>query len=159
MNANKFEKIKSTKPFNKKDFFVYAILFVVILSLFLTLVLLSQKSPVKGFKVLIGNEIVLEFSFDTSSAKIKDGYQDLIDVDYENNKITVYFNQEKNDFNEISYDITSKSVRMNNSTCSHSKDCVYMPKIIDDKGLIYCAPHELKILPLSEKLSNSPVTG
>ena len=159
LNKVKFEKIKSQKPFSKKDFIVFAILFAVIITLFISLIFLSKKSPSKGFKVLINNDQVLEFDYKTSSAKISDNYKDKILIDYESKKIIIYIDNSKTKFNEIVFDSNKKTVKISNSTCSLSKDCVYMPHITDDKGVIYCAPHALKILPLGDNLSNSPITG
>ena len=148
MDRVKFEKIKSQKPFSKKDFLVFAILFIVIITLFILLIFLSSKSPTKGFKVLIDNEQDLEFDYKTSIAKVDDA-----------NKIIVYIDEAKTKFNVILFDANNKTVEISDSTCSPSKDCAYMPKISDDKGVIYCAPHALKILPLGDNLSNSPITG
>lgn len=159
MDKVKFEKIKSQKPFSKKDFFVFAILFVVIITLFISLIFLSKKSPTKGFRVLINNDQVLEFDFKTSTAKVNDAYKHKVLIDYESNKIIVYIDDSKTEFNEIQFDTKKNTVKISDSTCSLSKDCVFMPKISDDKGVIYCAPHALKILPLGDNLSNSPITG
>ena len=159
MDKVKFEKIKSQKPFSKKDFLVFAILFIVIITLFILLIFLSSKSPTKGFKVLIDNEQVLEFDYKTSIAKVDDAYKDKVLIDYDANKIIVYIDEAKTKFNVILFDANNKTVEISDSTCSPSKDCAYMPKISDDKGVIYCAPHALKILPLGDNLSNSPITG
>ena len=159
LNKERFEKIKSLKPFGKKDIVVYAILLAIVIALFSVLIFLNHKSPTYGFQILIDNEKALTFDFATRTASVSNQYQDKVYIDYSNEKIIVYFYDSRIEFNEISFNSARKTVEISDSTCSLSKDCVYMPKIVDDKGVIYCAPHALKILPLGEKLSNSPITG
>ena len=47
-------------------------------------------------------------------------------------------------FNLIFINTIERYAKMQDSTCSHSKDCVHSPSITNS-GIIYCAPHGSKI--------------
>lgn len=147
-------KYKSSAPFSKTDIIVYACLFTAVLLLFLFLVVLPAYANPQGFKVCVGDTEVLEFLYKDSRLSIE---SDLYPVEHDtvNGTVTIY-TQGKTEYNVIKYDCEKKTVKVIESTC-HGNDCVSFAEI-SGSGVIYCLPHNLKITPLSQSMSE-PSTG
>lgn len=146
----------SITTFYIKDLFVYLALILFIGALFLCF-LLPKKQVSSGFTISISDQIIFTLSFDDLSVEISDDYLDKISIDKKNKLITIYHSTDKSTFNVIAYDDVNKSVVMKQSTCSATKECVQSPAI-SSSGMIYCAPHNLKILPLLPS-ATPPTTG
>ncbi len=145
--------VKNRKIFQKRDVFVYSALILLIVALFLSLTVFNKKNS-NGFKVSVsGNTVVThiygqgfnvsqDFSSNVTITSIDDGYS--IRIDFEDG------------FNLILVNESDNSVKMEDSDCP-SKNCVYM-QTVTDAGAIYCAPRELKIVPLTDEYT-TPTTG
>ena len=127
--------------------------------LFLFFIILPQNNHPKGFKILIDNREVLTFDYQSEYCSFLEDYSNLIEIDESKKQITIFHNQQRNSYNVIKYDTIKGSVKMLDSTCSNSKDCVY-EIAISKNGAIYCAPHNLLIIPItSNSISKPPVLG
>ena len=151
-------RLKNKKPFAVSDIIVYTVLALFVLSLFLAFVIIPSNQPSTGFKVTKGEQEVLTFNYQTKNITINNTFANLVEFDNVNSTIIVYNNTEKTDFNVIHFDAVKGVVEMVESTCSTTKDCVYSPPIKKDTGMIYCAPHHLKIVPLGNSYV-PPVVG
>lgn len=159
MKSDIYTKVKSKKPFEFNDIFVYSALTLLILVLFICFVIIPQKSAPLGIEVRKNNQKVLSFHYSSNTIVIENEFNELVEVsDHNDGKlITIYTNTDKTGFNKIYIDLQNKTAKMQDSTCSHSKDCVSLPKI-SDSGMIFCAPHALKITPIDSK-GTPPWTG
>lgn len=146
------QELRNRKLFLKRDAAVYAILLSAIFCLFLFFVILPQKNDAQGFCVYENETLILTCRYGQSPVIEKEA-QNRVLVD--GNDIYVYFNEEKTDYNRIT--ATNGEVKITESTCSSTRDCVYEPAI-KNSGAIYCVPHKLKITPLNEE-RREPQTG
>ena len=152
-----FNWVKNSKPFYLKDLFAYAIavFLIAILAVFFLVLLGANNS--NGFKVELDGKPVLTYSFLTSDYEVFDEFINLVTVENADDGIT--FMIKSNDgFNKIYISKTEKTAEVVDSDCSTSKDCVHSPKI-KDSGAIVCAPHKLKLSPLSKSGMGEPVAG
>ncbi len=140
-----FEISKNKKPFEKGDILIYISLLFAIVFLFLFLVIIPKKNEGAGFKVFYKDELVVSVGYGTPP-QISSGWENMVEYNQSQNTLTVYFNQDKSDFNRLYINAKEKWIKMQESTCSPSKDCVHSPQI-SSSGMIYCAPHQLKIVP------------
>ena len=148
-----------TKLFAKKDILVYVFLILFVLILFCTFVIpsmLSKAQSSNGFKVTIDDKTVLTHNYGTNEWNIVETWKNRIEIieDEGNYLIKISFN---NSFNLIFCNEKEHYVKMKDSTCSHSADCKYLPAIYNS-GIIFCAPHNLKVSNLSSN-GQPPITG
>lgn len=155
MKSTILDKIKDKKPFEFNDIFIYLSLLVIVALLFLFFIILPQNNNPKGFKILIDNREVLTFDYQSEYCSFLEDYSNQIEIDENKNQITIFHNQEKNSYNVIKYDTVKGSVKMFDSTCSNTKDCVY-EMAISINGAIYCAPHDLLIIPITNNSASKP---
>ncbi len=154
-----FDKIKKRKAFEFNDIFIYLFLLLTIFLLFLFFIIIPQRTQSKGFKVLIDNKEVLSFYYQNQEFTYSEDLGDFVEIDKDKCQITIFYNSEKSDYNTIRYSALSNSVVMVDSTCSSSKDCIYEPAI-SKQGVIYCAPHNLIIVPITNvSLPEPPIIG
>lgn len=156
MKNSLYEKIKEKRLTEPHDIFMYICVVIILISFFLG-IFLNKSQRLEGFKIETNNQVVFEFDFDKNTYNITNGYESFIIVN--ENSITVFVDQEKTEFNIVSFDVENKTVCVLDSTCSSTKDCVKSPKITNDKGVIICSPHKLKVLPLTNNISDTPITG
>ena len=159
MKAEDVERLKLKKPFSVSDIIVYAVLTLFIFSLFLAFVILPNKTKSGGFQVTINDNQAFVFEYETGKLTVDGNFHDRVFYNETTSTITVYHTADKSSFNIIAFDRQNKKVWMKESTCSHTKDCVYSPAIESDAGMIYCAPHQLKISPISPSGALPPVIG
>lgn len=139
--------LKPLKIFEFNDVFVYIAIFLTITALFLFF-LIPKKSPVNGFKVMIGDETILFYEYGKNAPTYYGNYDNNIDFSLENNSLKIYLNNDKSEYNVILFSNEKKEFKMIESTCSNTKECVKMPSV-SSSGMIYCAPHLLKVLPIT----------
>ena len=144
-------QIKQNKPFEINDIFIYLIVIVSLFILFLSFVILPQKTQSNGFVVYKGQELVFTFYNDSSKVVVQDNFSSLVKIEQVQDGLTVkvFTDENLNAFNLVFINVNDRFAKMLDSTCSQSKDCVHSPSI-NDFGMIYCAPHELKIVPLGQ---------
>ena len=146
--------------FKTKDLFVYLALLLLIAFLFIFFVIF--KSPVggNGFSVTKDGKTVLNYYHSSNAIHVNEDFQSLVTINENGDKfeITIFTSTQKNSFNLLVIDKNNCSAKITESTCSHSKDCVYVGEITNS-GTIYCAPHHLKVSPLSQGGFIPPSTG
>lgn len=155
MKKNIYTKIKAYKPFEFNDIFLYSFILLLVVVLFLCFVILPQTKQAVGFSIEINDKNIFSFDYSTYEYIIETDYSNYIDIDKERNTITIYLNDERTEFNRLVFNTDKKVVKMLESTCSKTKDCLYEPEI-SKTGIIYCAPHKLKVLPINNKFTPSP---
>lgn len=160
MKKREISEIKSLKPFEFNDLFLYAFLIIAVLFLFIIFVISPNKKNAEGFTVKKGENTVCTFTYLNQTLSVNSDYINLVVSEKTDGGfiITVYTSNDKSGYNELTVDTTAKTVKVSKSTCSVSKDCVYSPAIGND-GAIYCAPHDLKIIPTNGSGYVPPVTG
>ena len=149
------DEVRKRKLFVKKDVAVYAALAVALCALFFSLVILPRKTESNGFCAYSDDKLLFTYYYASDKLVITEFGDGKISRDGDKIRITVY--RDGAEFNELNVNREKKSVRVSDADCSKTKDCVHEPSI-SNSGAIYCAPHKLKIIPLSAKPS-SPVTG
>lgn len=157
LKVKNYEKIKQNKPFEINDIFVYLIIVVLIFSLFFCLIILPKSTTSNGFLVYKNQDKVLTYLHSQNTVIVEDDFLSLVQIEKGQNSTTIkiYHDKNKDKYNVIVFDHQSKKAKMQQSTCSQSKDCTFLPAI-DNSGMIYCAPHDLKIVPLNPTTSNVP---
>ena len=152
--------IKKSKPFKTGDLFVYLAVLVIITALFLSFVILPNRTKTSGFSVTVDGELYFSFTPTDKSLVIADGKESFIErKDTEDGVfITVYTLADKSEYNVIFFDVKDLTAKVTESNCSTSHDCTFTPEI-KDSGAIYCAPHALKIAPTSSDGFSEPTTG
>ncbi len=150
-----YAKIKARKPFEVNDVLVYFFLLFSVSLLFLFFVFLPSKEGASGFNLYLKDEEIFTFHYQDKSYSIAEGYENFIEVNLEKNTVTVFLDEYKTEYNVLSFNTDNQSVVMVNSTCSHTKDCVYEPAI-SSFGTIYCAPHHLTVTPVLQGGTETP---
>ena len=150
-----FNSIKVRKPFEVLDIFVYSFLLLIVFVLFLCFIILPQAKNAEGFFICLEEKQVCSFNYSTNEFMVFEEFSGKVDFDKENSTITIFLNNDKTKFNKVAFNKDKKVVKMIESTCSISKDCVFEPEI-SKTGIIFCAPHNLKILPINGDFSPSP---
>jgi nitrite reductase/ring-hydroxylating ferredoxin subunit len=152
------ENIRKSKPFKICDLIVYAALILFVAALFLYFIILPTiNTDTVGFCVSKGGKTVLTVKNLTCS--VNDEFVWLVESEKvdENLRVTIFTDQTKLGYNVIIF-YANGSAKVVESTCSHSKDCTFSPAI-KNSGVIYCAPHDLKIEPLTGSGFIPPVAG
>ena len=159
MRDNIFNSVKVRKSFEAIDIFIYLFLLIIVFVLFLCFVILPHTKSAEGFLIAKNDTTIVTFNYSSGKCSIDSEYENLVILDEDNCTITVYTDEKKCEYNVIVFDSEKKIVRMLDSTCSSTKDCVYEPEI-SASGVIFCAPHDLKVLPLSDNFSpTTPIIG
>ena len=139
---------KNFKPFCKSDILVYALLLVTIAILFLVFIIVpafADKNQSIGFTIQQNGKTLLTYTYSDKKIDLSKEYLDLIKVEQTQNgfTITIYSDKEQTEYNILSVDNDSHTVKMADTNC-RSKQCEYMHGI-SERGIIYCAPRALKI--------------
>ncbi len=132
------DKNLALKPFRKGDLFVYAIIFAVIITLF---IFLTPRNDQTGFCVYLDGEKVMEYYYETEKAVIYDS-EKVSEV--EDGSFIVY---SLDGYNVLS--VQNDSVKVIETDCGLTKECT---KMTLDMGSIICAPHNMVIYALGEDI-------
>ena len=121
---------------------------IIISVLFVLFLFAPRKSATNGFLITKHNQTVCSFNYAQKKLTVKQDYTELVTLTETDNGylITVYTSSDKLGKNVIFVDVKNNTVKVIESTCSISKDCVHSPAI-SKSGAIYCAPHGIKIIP------------
>lgn len=150
--------LKNSKPFEFNDLFIYITIAFIVLVLFSLFVFFPKHANSDGFTVYKGKTEILTFYYKDCVIDNKSN------LTVENKStdngvyITIYHTKDKKSFNVLFVNTIQKTVVMHDSTCSNSKDCTHSPAI-QNNGAIYCAPHDLKIVPIGSNGKVPPTTG
>ncbi len=147
-NTDKIVGVKNSLPFKHWDLLIYSLTIILIVLLFVFLVILPKNVNSTGFEVFVNGKVAFSFDYAKYSYQIDGEFNSMVEVENEENGFSfkLYSDKEKTHFNVIFVNTTNKSVKMTDSNC-FSKDCVYSPAI-SDKGVILCAPHGMKVVPI-----------
>ena len=158
MKRKDFLSLKKAKPFEFNDLFIYLAVIITVTVLFLAFVILPKNKTSDGFKVYKNGVQVLTFYYGDQSLIVNDGFNVKKEQVDGGVYLTVYHSEDLSSFNKLYINLADKSVVMQDSTCSNSKDCTHTPAI-KNVGAIYCAPHDLKIAPINSDGKVPPTTG
>ncbi len=153
MKENDSPKLRSI--FVKQDIVVYTALLAVIVFLFMFFFVFSNNKTTEGFTVSVNGKTVLTYYYNAKTVIADDTSVEIKIID---DKIYIFFDEGKKDFNELTVDLNKRTVKVTDSSCSDTKDCILEPAV-GNSGAIYCAPHKLKISVLNEKENLPPITG
>ena len=158
-----FEQIKTSKPFKIFDLFLYCFILILVVVLFSVFVFFPANANLvnSGFKVILHDKQIFTFDYHTHTYSLLPDYTDLIDIEDLGEgiyNIKIFTDQNKSQYNLLTVDSKSKSIRVADANCSISKDCVHMKELKNSDDLLICAPHKLKVLPLNSGYK-PPVTG
>ncbi len=153
------DKIKSSKPFKLWDILIYSLILALIALMFIAIFVIAPKKDITGFKITLNDTTVVDYSFNDNSILINSDFRDRIKYNQTSNTITVYTNEQKTEYNIISFSLENKTVWISESNCSDSKDCVHFEPISSGEQIIYCLPHNLKVVSTGGKVNNTPSTG
>ena len=153
----------SLKPFYMRDLVVYFATLLIILLLFVFFVFPSfSKNAKEGFVVSVGDKTAVTINFNLGNPVcVYPNFTQLVKVQLESEGfiITIYTSTDKEGFNKIFFNSNSKTAKVTESNCSHRKDCVHTPHITTSNGTIICAPHALKVAPVSFKGDGTIIVG
>lgn len=148
MSLKKVEQVKGDKGFKLLDIAIYVAIIVIIVALFITLAVTKDTSDLKGARVYLNNRAIFSYSFTTDKYEIVDEDKIVILSNTDEKLVLrVVLGENGTDFNEVTISKSEVYVDVTATDCSTSSDCMYMDKIVDGGGWIYCAPHNVKILP------------
>ena len=133
---NLADRVTSVKPFCKKDLIVYGLI-VILFGLALLPLFLRKDGEDIGFEVYIRGERAFTYYYG-GEGRAESKFLNRTEFNAEERTLTVYFNDEKTEYNVIFADDAGKTVKVISSTCENH-DCERM------QNEIYCAPHFLKI--------------
>ncbi len=146
--------IKTRKIFVKRDVLVYALLAILIASLFVFLVIFQNKNTL-GFKAEIDGKLVVSHAYGQGFNVDKE-FKDNVIIEKDGNNYTVKILTD-NGCNTLYVNEEENNVKMQDSDCP-SQNCVHM-HAISNAGAIYCAPRALKITPLVDSEFIPPTIG
>lgn len=158
VKKSEYTCVKNLKSFCFYDIIVYAITLLSIFFLFLFFVILPKENSVEGFLVTVDGQRVVHYDLNTKiiTTDVVDGV--LVDIDTVENGYIITVSFESEHYNKIFFNISDNSAKVIESNCSSSKDCTFSPAITSN-GTIYCAPHRLKVLPITADGFSEPITG
>lgn len=155
------KRLKNSKPFCKSDIIIYAFIALVIALLFLFFIIIparAEKNSSTGFIIEQNKNTILTYAYKDQTFKIEQDFIDYVKIEKNESgfTITIYSNDEHTEYNIISVDNTTKTVKMADTNC-RSELCKYMHA--SDNGIIYCAPRALKISLIGSSGFTPAVTG
>lgn len=130
------EKVAKSKPFTKKDLLIYGFAFV-LFCLSLLPLFLNNGGNNAGFEVYVRGEKAFTYYYG-GERFAEEKFFERTEFNEEEHTLTIYFNDEKTEYNVLVIDDESKTVRVKASTCKNH-DCERM------ENDIYCAPHFLRV--------------
>ena len=157
MKKSLFNWVKNSKVFYLKDLFAYAVAVLLIAVLAVIFLILPNTNNTSVFKVELDGKAVLTYSFSTGDYEVFNDFVNFVTIEEVDDGITFTVKNSEG-FNKIYISKTEKTAEIVDSDCSVKKDCVHSPKI-KDSGAIVCAPHKLKLFPLSDNGMSEPITG
>ena len=154
MSLKKVEQVKADKGFKIWDLIMYGAIAAIVVVLFITLFAVRDTSPLKGIRVVLGNEVVYEYDFENGK-QISCNTQIVEITDDNAESVSLKVKSGEEDYNYILI-TKSGSAKMTDANCD-KRDCVYAPEIKDNSGVIYCSPHRLKIIPYDFDMDNGNI--
>ena len=134
--------IKNAKPFSAHDLILYAVVVIVTALSLLLFFTVNKPKDLLGFDFYSDNVLVATYRFSDDEFSVKQEFSDkfLFDGD----TITCFTNDDKTDYNIVFIDKLNKIAMVKDANC-HGKDCLKL-SANQNGGVIYCAPHKLKVV-------------
>lgn len=151
MSLKKIEQVKADKGFKIADLFIYGAVLVLVVALFIAVFLIRDNSPLTGIRIYVANRVVYEYDF--SEGQISCDYA-CVQVEEGAGKLTLTISA-NGGYNSVEIDKSGK-VKVTSADCG-KRDCVYTPALSDKSGIIYCSPHQLKIVPYDYDLDGGTI--
>ena len=159
----KIDRLKNSKPFHFGDVIIYSLIILTVLTLFAVFIFFprannSSKSP-SGFIVENNGKTIISHLYGSDKFEVDDKFLSLTKTEETEYGflITIYSNQDKTEFNVLKVNENKKTVKMVESNC-RSKQCTYLHEV-GENGIIYCAPRNLKITPITGSGFIPPIAG
>lgn len=143
MSLKKVEAVKKDKGFKIFDLIVYGVIIALAVILFVVVFTTKDTSALSGVRIYSKGEAVFEYNFGTFEyKKLSDSVT--VEVEEADGAVTVKVIT-SDGYNTIRIDKSGK-VKVTEADCKN-KDCMYIPEITDNSGIIYCSPHGLRVVP------------
>lgn len=157
-NYSIFSKVKTSKPFYKSDLIIYLIV-VFLLSILFFFLSIPKNNKTLGFSIIKDTKEIAYYRLSDKSITVGNEYKNLVSFieSKDGLTITIYTDESLKDYNVVFIDFDTDSIRVTDSTCSTSKDCVHTPPV-KSSGVIVCVPHRLKIVAVNN-VNGQPITG
>lgn len=157
MKDNCIKKIKQSSLFLRGDLWIYFFVLIIVIGLLFAPLLSNDTANFSGFLVRVNNQDAITFS--NGELTVLKEFVPLTETTEQEDGVSVkLYTHDKKGYNVIFFNTKNKTVKITESTCSASKDCVHFPAI-KDKGTIYCAPHQVKITLIKGDGFTPPVAG
>lgn len=146
MSREKLQQTKRAAWFKGWDILIYALIFLLLLALFLFFVIFPEREQLTGVEIFIKNERVFFCEFEEGSYTIEDASR--VRVEENGGLLLVTVTTEKG-FNTVEIDTKARRADMTDADCSMSRDCVHMPVIEHTASApISCIPHGVVVMPV-----------
>ena len=149
------KNISKNKVFEIKDLFIYGFLLLFILILFLC-TFFSCKTSNNGFTVTINGTNIITHEYGKNFEVSKE-WTNKVTISQTQDGYLIKILSQDGGFNTLLCNDKNNSVKMLDSDCP-SGNCKYMGELTN-AGAIYCAPRDLKIVPLINNGDLPPVIG
>lgn len=153
MSLEKVKQVKADKPFKPADLIVYGVVLLLAAALAAAVYLAPSGGKPQGITVTVGDETVFDYDFSKNEAVKISG---CCEVEY-GDKITVKITA-GGGYNVIEIDRLNRSVKVTDADC-RSRECVFTAAITDNRGVIYCSPHRMRIQPYGFRDGGKDVTA
>lgn len=140
MSLKTVERVRRDRGFRFPDLIVYGVLAMIIALSFILWFTLRDGDELTGICVYFRDERIFEYDFDGGKVVYADG--DLVTVEQSGGETVVNVSTEHGKNTLV---INGRSAKMRSADCGG--ECTYMYPITDNGGVIYCAPHYLRVVP------------
>jgi len=149
MSLKKIEQVKTDKGFKIWDILIYALIAITVVALFISVFATRDKSPLKGIRVVVVNDTVFEYDFESGEQNVLDSSRVEI-AEETSDSLKIIIKPNKDEYNTVLIN-KSGSVKITEANCRR-RDCVYTSEIKDNSGVIFCLSHAVKIEPYDVQL-------
>ena len=143
MSLKKIEQVKADRGFKIWDLIIYALVLLAVAALFISIFVTRDKSPLRGIRVVVVNQTVFEYDFESGEKKISD--ESKVEIAEETSEsLKVIIRPHSGEYNTVVIN-KSGSVKVTEANCRR-RDCT-IDEIKDNSGVIFCLSHSVKIEP------------
>lgn len=153
MSLKKVEQVKKDKGFRLFDLIIYGVVLVVAVIVFIVVFITGNKDPLTGVKIYVDAEEVFTYEFGGKPVFTE---SEGLTVEEDDKGVTVTIRTANDGLNTVYIDKSAQTVKMTEANCK-GKHCVYFPEMSNNKDVIYCSPHGVKIEPLARNLESPDI--
>lgn len=139
MSLKTVDGVRRDKGFRLPDLIVYGALALIIALSFILWFTLRDNDPLTGVLIMFRDEKIFECDFESGEITAN---KEFVTVEKSGGRTVVNI---KTEYGENTLVIDGRKADMTDADCGG--ECVYMTPIESNSGVIYCAPHYLKVLP------------